>query len=126
MTSLYERQMADPTFARLFTQEQLIDEATELIVRAMLQEKLSKAELARRVGRSKAHITQLLTGSRNMTLRTFADLMFLMERKVLLTSAPSDDASEPMPMRWVQKIPQTPVSHTWRLEGVGGGVGQAA
>lgn len=60
---------------RLLAQERLILEATECIARVMQKENVSKADLADRLGRSKAFVTQLLGGGRNMTMRTFADVM---------------------------------------------------
>ena len=59
---------------RLLEQESLILEATELLSRLLESEGITRAELARRLGKSKAYITQLLRGSSNLTLRTLADL----------------------------------------------------
>ena len=86
MTTLYEREIQDPEMARLMAQEEVIEEATELIAKTMTEQNVAKVELARRVGTSKANITQLLGGSRNMTLRTFADLMHAMGEEVVLIS----------------------------------------
>ena len=60
--------------AWLFEQEALIVEVTEAIWALMEEQALNKADLAVRLGVSRAHITQLLNGSRNMTLRTLADI----------------------------------------------------
>lgn len=92
MTTLYDQEMQDKEMARLFAQEQLIEEAGELVAVTMQHEGVSKTELAHRIGSSKAHITQLLAGSRNMTLRTLADLMHAMNQRVFLTSISSADA----------------------------------
>lgn len=48
--------------------------ATELICELMQKKNVSRADLAKRIGKSKAFITQVLHGTRNMTLRTLADL----------------------------------------------------
>ncbi len=39
----------------------------------MGREGITKAALARRLGKSKAYVTQALSGGRNMTLRTLAE-----------------------------------------------------
>ena len=65
-----------PEHSRAFLEEGLILEATEAICAAMEKRRMSKAVLAGRLGTSKAHVTQLLKGNRNMTLRTFASIAF--------------------------------------------------
>src|SRR5205807_5152683 len=59
---------------RLFEQERLIVETSEAIWALMVQRHVQKAELAKNLGRSKAYISQLLNGARNMTLRTLSDI----------------------------------------------------
>jgi len=86
--SLFEKEIQDHEFARFFAQEKLIVEATEFVCRAMKQLNVSRSELASLVGTTKSNVTQLLGGSRNMTLRTFADLMFLLGERVELDSLP--------------------------------------
>ena len=65
-----------PEHARAFLEEGLILETTEAICAAMEKRCMSKAALANRLGTSKAYVTQLLKGNRNMTLRTFASIAF--------------------------------------------------
>jgi transcriptional regulator with XRE-family HTH domain len=48
----------------------------------MKKQGVSRAGLALLVDTSKAHITQLLSGSRNMTLHTFADLAFALGHRI--------------------------------------------
>jgi transcriptional regulator with XRE-family HTH domain len=57
-----------------FAEEELIVDAAEEIWSAMDKAKVTKSEVAERLGKSKALISQLLNGSRNMTLRTLADI----------------------------------------------------
>ena len=51
---------------------------TEDILVAMEDQGVSKAELAQRLGKSKARISQLLGGSSNMTIGTLADIAFVL------------------------------------------------
>ncbi len=65
---------------RLLEQEKAILEVTELICKLMEEERVSKADLAARMGTSKANMTQMLDGRRNMTIRTISDLLFHLDR----------------------------------------------
>ncbi|MCX6636048.1 MAG: helix-turn-helix transcriptional regulator [Acidobacteria bacterium] len=78
----FEEFIADPKRRRVFERESLAFEAAELISGLMEQRQVSKTELAERIGASKSHVTQLLTGSRNMTMHTLADLAFALGHKV--------------------------------------------
>ena len=59
---------------RLFAQEGLLVAASEEVWRVMNQQDVNQAELARRIGCSTAHVSMVLRGTRNLTLRTLADL----------------------------------------------------
>ena len=61
-----------PERDRAYAEEDFIFESTETLWRAMDAKQISKTVLAERLGVSKSHITQVLTGARNMTLRTYA------------------------------------------------------
>lgn len=73
---------------RLYAQEDLILQVTEAIWERMSELNVSKKDLAEKLGRSKSYITQVLSGSRNMTLRTLADIAFTldMEPKFILNN----------------------------------------
>lgn len=55
-------------------QEHLLLDVTEMISELMDAEGVSRAELAARLGTTKSHVTQILAGSRNLTLRTLSDI----------------------------------------------------
>jgi transcriptional regulator with XRE-family HTH domain len=78
-------------YERLLAQERLILDATEAIVGLLEDQKVSRQELARRLGKSKGFVSQLLSGERNMTLRTLADLGYALGRS--FSVVPSDTAS---------------------------------
>lgn len=77
-----ERQTATPEARRLYEQERLVLWATSALSEVMEESNVSKAELARRMGTSRANVTLLLAGGRNMTLRTFAEVAFRLGRRV--------------------------------------------
>lgn len=68
-----EEEMVKPSFVRAYDQEGLILEATCTLYECMESSGLSKSKVAKRLGKTKAFVTQVLDGSRNMTLRTLAD-----------------------------------------------------
>jgi transcriptional regulator with XRE-family HTH domain len=71
----YERfEASSPENRRLLGQEELIIQATESIFEMMEQRNVSRSELARRLGKTPGYVTHILSGGRNMTLRTIADV----------------------------------------------------
>lgn len=74
MTSAIERFGRTPEGARLLAQERLILQTTERIVELMQQQNVTRTELAKRLGRTKGWVSQLLAGEANFTLRTLADV----------------------------------------------------
>lgn len=70
--SWFERKSESRHQRQLFEEERAVLRATEEILRLMEKESISKAELARMLGKTKAYVTQALSGGRNMTLRTLA------------------------------------------------------
>ena len=80
--------------AKLFAQEVLITQATEEIRKAMEEANINKAELAKRMDVSKGHISQILNGSRNMTLRTLADICFALDYQPSLRLEPKKSKVE--------------------------------
>jgi hypothetical protein len=76
----------------LVAQETLILAATEEVCRVMEGEdsddSISRSELAKRLGCGKSHVTQLLSGERNLTLRTLADLAGALGHRVTVQLEP--------------------------------------
>lgn len=91
MKSKFEQFVEDRNAQRLYEEETLAFEASELVAQLMEEQKISRAELARKIGKSKSHITQLLSGSRNMTLKTFAEILFALNSKAELRAMRLND-----------------------------------
>ncbi len=68
------KQMKDPEFLKALAQEGLIIDIQEEICRLMEENNISRVELAKRMGKTKGFITQILNSGRNLTLRTVADV----------------------------------------------------
>lgn len=83
--TLLEQYLEDPEFAKLMAQGDLIMEVTETLCELLEKEKVSRKELAERLGKSKGFISQLLNGGRNLTLRTVADILHVLGYKVTFT-----------------------------------------
>ena len=92
MTDTYSEFRQDAENRRIFEQESLATEATELIAGLMKEGDVNKADLARKIGKSKAFVTQLLGGSRNMTMHTLADLAFGLGYRINLEAIPVEGA----------------------------------
>lgn len=56
--------------------ERLLFNTTEDIILAMQDSGINQSELASKLGKSKPYISQLLDGTRNMTLKTLSDISF--------------------------------------------------
>lgn len=70
---------------RVYAREELVYNVTEDILVALEDLNVSKKELARRLGKSRSYITQILSGARNMTLGTLSDICFAMGVKPKVT-----------------------------------------
>jgi transcriptional regulator with XRE-family HTH domain len=68
-----------------FAEEALIVDVAEQIWAAMESAKITKSEIADRLHKSKAFISQMLNGSRNMTLRSLADIAHCIGYRVNLS-----------------------------------------
>jgi transcriptional regulator with XRE-family HTH domain len=92
--TLLEEYLKDPEFAKLMAQGDLIMEVTETLCELLEKEKISRKELAHRLGKSKGFISQLLNGSRNLTLRTVADIFHVLGYKVALAPYKEDEPGQ--------------------------------
>lgn len=62
--------------ARAYAREDLIYNVTEELLVQLEELGVTKLELARRLGKSRSYVTQMLSGARNMTLGTLSDICF--------------------------------------------------
>ena len=76
---------------RLLREEELILEVTEAVSAVMQEEGISKSQLAKRLGKTKGFISQLLSGGRNLTLRTLARLVDALGYRVTITVSKDRD-----------------------------------
>jgi transcriptional regulator with XRE-family HTH domain len=102
MKTQHEVLMEDPEFRRLLSVEALVAEASEVIARLMAEQNVSKADLARRLNKSRAWVTQLLSGKANMTVRTLAEVVYALDAEVKLRAHPPSwkMAGKPLGTGW--------------------------
>jgi len=79
--TLVERYLEDPNRMRVFQQERAIYEVTELLEATMAELGVKRTELAKRLGKTKGWVTQLLDGEANKTIRTVADVFAVLGRE---------------------------------------------
>jgi transcriptional regulator with XRE-family HTH domain len=77
-----------------------ITEFAEDIWRLMEEQKVSRAELARRLGTSRAYVTKLLGGNANFTLQTMTKVAMALEATVHVHVADQKAVT-----RWIDQVP---------------------
>jgi len=75
----------DPEEMRVFQQERLLVEVTELMCKAMKEAGIKRGQLAEKLGKSKGRITQILNGETNLTLHTVADVFTALGKTLTLS-----------------------------------------
>lgn len=108
--TLIEKLTKTPEGMRLYQQERAIQELTDMTCEIMQEQNVSRSELARRLGKTKGYITQLLDGRTNMTVRTISDVFTALNRAVHFQEGPVSATVSPSPtitlvtgIDWMQK-----------------------
>ena len=91
-------------FDRLLRQEELILDVTETLSQALEAAGMTKAELARRLGRSPGFVSQLLGGGRNLTLRTIADIAAALAVRPALTLSVDCETKREPAAQWIHEV----------------------
>ena len=88
MKTYHDQLMEDPEFRRLSTLENLTGEASNLIAKLMHDQGVTRADLARKLNKSRAFVTQILSGSHNVTVKTLAEVLYHLDIEVKLDAQP--------------------------------------
>lgn len=83
---LDEKLQKDPELRKYHQQEKLILDVTELIAGLMERNKVNKTQLADLLEVGRSYITQLLDGTKNMTLRTIADVFTALDSELVVNA----------------------------------------
>jgi antitoxin component HigA of HigAB toxin-antitoxin module len=103
----------DRELARLVKQEELILEVTELALKKMEEKGLNKSDLAEMLGTTKSHVTQLLRGSRNMTLRTVSDIFFNLDCEIAIKTVADEERDGDVVMMGADLLPREDELPVW-------------
>lgn len=87
---------------KAFAREELVYNTTEDILVLLEDLYITKNELARRLGKSKSYVTQLLSGARNMTLGSLSDICFALNAKPEVTIKLQADGIQTCENPWHQ------------------------
>lgn len=133
-TSSLRRKLKSFAARVLFEQEGAVLDFTEQIVEAMEKKGMTKAQIAARLGTSRAHVTQILRGDNNFTFQTAVSLAVAvgMRFTVLLedeaelesgfkpiTTARESESCPTPAVSWA------PYSREWAFERANGALGEA-
>ncbi len=99
-----------------YAREDLIYNVTEDILVQMEDLAITKVELARRLKKSRAYVSQLLSGSRNMTLASLADICFALGIQPKIELLP-DVATAQQESSSVEKTIKY-AKDTWQIEAI--------
>ncbi len=93
---LIDQIAGSPERMRDFQRERLATEITEVISRIMDDQGVSRAELASRLGKSRAYVTKMLRYGSNLTVHTIADVFTALGRTPRLVNRPLSVSSPPL------------------------------
>jgi antitoxin component HigA of HigAB toxin-antitoxin module len=85
---IFEQFLSSEENRKIYEQERLLVDAAELLSLVMEKRHISRAELAAKLGKSKAHVTRVLRGNANLTLRTLADCLWVLDCRLQLAATP--------------------------------------
>ncbi len=107
----------DPEIRRAYEEELLFGEATDTLAGLVESLGLTQRELAARLGVSEGRVSQILSGTENLTLRSLAALGWALGVRFDLDPRPMADregtpaANDPPAPAWLTRLrPQTSVS----------------
>ncbi len=119
MNTLHEDLIQDPEFQRLLSIETLVAEAAEVIAKLMDEQNVTKAELARRLNKSRSWVTQMLSGRSNFTIRTLAEVMYALGAEVKLQAqlpswiAPRKNSGAEWHRTWTTDVGRVEMAGVW-------------
>jgi len=76
---LMNKLLADRNLEKEFQKSNFILDVTEEICKILSEKNITRQELAEKLGKSKGFVSQILNGSRNMTLNTLVDVCIALD-----------------------------------------------
>lgn len=93
MKTKFDELMQDQEFQKAFAVESLIGDTAELIWQLLARREMTQADLARKLNRTPAYVSQLLNGKANMTVRTLAEVLFALGASVKIEAVDMESSS---------------------------------
>jgi transcriptional regulator with XRE-family HTH domain len=90
-----EASFQDPAEMQEFFEERSLEGVSGLICDLMERHDVNRAELANRLGKTRGWVTQLLDGEKNKTIRTLADVFFVLGYAIEFKEKPIEDVFRP-------------------------------
>ncbi len=94
-TTLSDQVTSTKSGMRDWQQERVILDVTEAVCELMDDRGVTRAQLARRLGKTPGFVSQLLDGEANMTLRTASDLFTALDACMYVTHGPITASQQP-------------------------------
>jgi transcriptional regulator with XRE-family HTH domain len=108
MKTTFDELVLDPEFRKSFAIESSLADAAQVIADLLDRNNMKQADLARLLAKTPAHVSQLLSGKANMTVKTLAEIAYLLGASVVLQAG--ELASSQHDLGEQSKI------HTFRLQ----------
>jgi transcriptional regulator with XRE-family HTH domain/preprotein translocase subunit SecB len=93
MTTKHDELMLDPEFRKHYAIEGFIGDTAELIWQLLVRRDMKQADLARRLNKTPAFVSQLLNGKANMTIRTLAEVVYALGATVKIDAQDENTSS---------------------------------
>ena len=110
--SLTDRISSSPERMKIFQQGRLEMEITEHICELMEAQNVSRAELARRLGKSAPYVTKMLRSGSNLTVKTISDVFFALGKSVRILPRPISISSPELIVMEIHPVTEKTVAHT--------------
>jgi len=79
---LIKKMQEDPELEKFYYEQKIILEITEKISQIMFDKKISKKELATRLGKSQSYVTRFLDGTCKMDLKTIINIFYALDYRI--------------------------------------------
>jgi hypothetical protein len=91
-------------------------DVTSKICELMDSQGISKADLSRTLGTSKGYVTQMLDGSRNLTLRTLSDVFLALNKQACIRTRDFNLMGRPVELHLAQEPMWEQPKRSWLTE----------
>jgi transcriptional regulator with XRE-family HTH domain len=106
----------DPREMRIFQQERLAVEITELMCKTMKEQGVKRSQLARLLDKTKGRVSQILNGETNLTIRTVADIFTVLGKTLTVSGEDLFVPKAPLHFISVELVREWSTTPSYRYE----------